>query len=76
MAKRGIATQYWNNNKRLRVNAAVHPGSALTRAVGHLQTDEYGATYAEVYSLVSGKLWAIFHRTPNQIKILYKRKVD
>ena len=52
-----------------------HADSAVMRAVGHLQTDEYGASYAIVYDFVKGQDIAVFARTPNKIEVLYKRKV-
>jgi hypothetical protein len=41
--------------------------------VGHLQSDEYGATYAIVYDERTGRDLAIYTRSPNRISILYKR---
>jgi hypothetical protein len=57
------------------MNCSLHPDRAICNAVGHLQTDEYSASYGIVYNAQLGHDLAIFTRTPGKIQVLYKRKV-
>lgn len=70
-----VVTQYWQGNSPLKQTHSIHPDRAMCRAVAHLQTDEYSASYAEVFHKGTGRLFGIFHRTPNRITILYKAKL-
>ena len=70
-----IVTQYWQGNTPLRCNQSAYPDRAICHAVARLQTDEYSATYAEVFHKGTGKLYGIFHRSPNRINILYQAKL-
>jgi hypothetical protein len=72
---RTIITDYHNGDTFLRRTASVHVSNACMNCVGHLQSDEYGATYAIVYDAVRGLDHAIFRRSPSRIIVLYKRKV-
>ena len=74
-SKRPLVTQYNRGDEVLKVCRSKHPDTAIMNAVGHLQTDEYGATYVMVYDADRGLDIAIFTRTPNKIEVLYKRKV-
>jgi len=75
MTKRPIVTDYHQGDTLVRRNSSKHPDRAICNAVGHLQSDEYGASYAIVYDCVKGQDYAVFARTPNRIEVLYKRKV-
>lgn len=73
--KRHLITQYSTGEKILKINRSSRPDTAIMNAVGRLQTDEYGATYAIIYDPEKGVDHAIFKRTPMRIEVLYKRKV-
>jgi hypothetical protein len=72
-SKRTIWTDYHIGDKLVKRTKSVHPYSACMNVVGHLQSDEYGATYAIIYDERRGTDIAIYHRSPSQITILYKR---
>jgi hypothetical protein len=71
--KRNIITDYHIGDDLVRRTRSVHPYSACMNVVGHLQSDEYGATYAIVYDERTGRDLAIYTRSPSRISILYKR---
>lgn len=73
--KRPIVTQYNRGDVVEQVNRSIHPNRAIANCVGRLQTDEYNASYAQVWDIRTGALWAIFHRSPTRISILYKRPI-
>lgn len=74
-SKRPLVTQYNRGDEMVKINRSANVDTAIMACVGHLQTDEYGATYAIIYDPDRGLDHAIFTRTPNQINVLYKRKV-
>lgn len=73
--KRTIVTDYQRGDVLVKRCSSKYADSAVMRCVGHLQTDEYGASYAIVYDFMRGHDIAVFARTPNKIEVLYKRKV-
>lgn len=73
---RPIQTVYRRGKKLLRVNNAKYANSAVLRCVDHMQTNDYGATLAEVYDSVTGVLHAVItHSSVGKISILFKREV-
>ncbi len=75
MTTRTIRTTYFEGTNRepLKICASAHPNRAVTQCIGHMQTNEYGATTAEVYSEATGELYAqVTRRLNGQIVITYK----
>jgi hypothetical protein len=71
-----IKTVYYRKNRIVKINHALREDSACERAFGHLQVDSYGATHAEVYDQVAGKLHALLKRYvgTNEVRALFKRE--
>ncbi len=73
-----IRTVYYLRREVVHVNAAKHANSAVERAVGHMQIDDYGASACEVFDHESGKLHAVLTNArvngKLEMRIVYKRE--
>jgi hypothetical protein len=71
---RKIRTEYYNlNSEIIKVNKALHPRSAVLRALDHIQMDDYGARSVSVTDEETGALHALMMRTPKHVNIIFKR---
>lgn len=71
-----IKTTFYKGKTLLKINHAKHANAAVVRAVGHMQTNHYGATVAEVYDEQTGELHAVLTRSISGMKIVFKREVE
>jgi hypothetical protein len=71
-----IKTTFYQGKNLIRVNHAKFANAAVIRAVGHMQTNHYGATVAEVYDEQTGELHAVLTRSVSGMKILFKREIE
>lgn len=71
-----IKTTFYKGRTLLKVNHAKYANAAVMRAVGHMQTNHYGATVAEVYDEYSGELHAVLTRSISGMRIIFKRDVQ
>ena len=71
-----IKTTFYRGKTLLKINHAKHSNAAVMRAVGHMQTNHYGATVAEVYDEYSGELHAVLTRSISGMRIVFKRDVQ
>lgn len=64
MTKRNIETKYIISNTEVKVTRSSHPFNAVERCIRHMQRNDYGADYAEVWNLDTGKVYAqiTFHK--------------
>lgn len=76
LGKFQIKTTFYNGRNLLKVNHAKHANAAVVRAVGHMQTNHYGATVAEVYDESTGELHAVLTRSMKGMRIVFKRDVE
>ncbi len=71
-----IKTTFYKGKKLIKINHAKYANAAVVRAVGHMQTNNYGATVAEVYDEVTGELHAVLTRSVSGMKIAFKREIE
>lgn len=71
-----IKTTFYKGKNLIKTNHSKHSNSAVIRAVGHMQTNQYGATVAEVYDEESGELHAVLTRSVSGMKIVFKREIE
>ena len=75
--KRQFQTEYNFNDAIIKVNHANHDVNAVMRCIYHMTCDTYGANYAIVHDLQTGKVYCEV-RLPigeKQIIIDYQRKL-
>jgi hypothetical protein len=73
---RAIRTDYYFKREIVKTTHAVYAFNAVPNCIGHLQTNQYGATTAEVFNEVTGKLHAVIRRSvQGEIHIVFKEKV-
>jgi hypothetical protein len=69
MAKRNIETKYFIGRTESKITRSVDPHRAVAKCVLNMQRNEYGADFAEVWDLETGKVYA-------QIKFFKRGHID
>jgi hypothetical protein len=74
---RPIQTVYYNHKHQVvRKNSARYAFTAVPLCIQHMQINEYGASYAEVFDHLTGELHAVIKwNVAGTITILFKREV-
>lgn len=73
---RPVHTTYYRGKKMVRMTAAKWANNAVVNCVAHMQTNDYGATKAEVFDSRTGELHAVVtHSVVGKISIIFEREV-
>jgi len=62
-SKRFVETQYMYRGEIVKLTHSTHPNRANRNAFDHLQTNDYGASVAQVIDTETGQLYAEFTRS-------------
>jgi hypothetical protein len=73
---RPVMSVYYRGEVVVKVTHSAYPNNAVCNAIRHMQTNEYDATHAEVYSGDTGNLYAVIKWGIKVINILYRAKID
>ncbi len=73
---RPVMSVYYRGEEVVKTTHSAYPNNAVCNAIRHMQTNEYDATHAEVYSGETGKLYAVIKWGIKEINILYRAKID
>jgi hypothetical protein len=74
-AARTIETTYFNGFQPMKKTHAVYVNTATVNAVMHMQSNDYGATSAEVTNSETGDLYAVVKWSLKGIAIVYRANV-
>ena len=73
-----IHSDFYFQQKVVKVIASKWPGNAIAGCVRHLQMDDYGADRVEVYDHTNGKLYCVLRTRLNgtakrKLEVIYER---
>jgi hypothetical protein len=75
-SSRNIKSVYYNHQMQaIHINSSKHSNSAVERAVGHMQIDQYKAAICEVFDAMTGELHAVLTNKIRGMEIVFKRDV-
>lgn len=70
-----VLTVYYRVNSVVKTNRSGRPLNAVKNCVGHMRTNQYEATHAEVYHSENGRLYGVVRRdVEGNLKVLYEHK--
>jgi hypothetical protein len=72
-----IQTVYYFRKRIVKVTRSSNPYRTVPNVIYHMQTNQYGASVAEVFDLETGKLYAVIKRNiAGRIGIVFREDIS